>query len=99
ALAVYDLGGGTLDVAVVAVDTGPGGGPRYTVAAESGLNDLGGVDFDQVVLDHLGRSVSNVDPARWQAVVRPRTAADRRAALALREDGRAAKESLSRLAQ
>lgn len=99
ALAVYDLGGGTLDVAVVAVQAGPGGQPQYVVAAESGLNDLGGVDFDQVVLDHLGRSVSSSDPARWQAVVRPRTAGDRRAALTLREDGRAAKETLSRLAQ
>lgn len=93
-LAVYDLGGGTFDCAVVG--TGPSG---YTVLAEGGLADVGGVDFDQAVVDHLGRTVSAVEPARWQAIARPRTAADRRAARTLREDVRAAKETLSRYAQ
>ena len=51
------------------------------------------------MVDHLGRTVSADDPARWQALSRPRTAADRRAARALREDVRAAKETLSRYAQ
>ena len=93
-LAVYDLGGGTFDCAVVGA-TAKG----YTVLAESGLADVGGVDFDQAIVDHLGRTVSTEDPARWQAISRPRTAADRRAARSLREDVRAAKETLSRYAQ
>ena len=93
-LAVYDLGGGTFDCAVVGA-TGQG----FTVLAESGLPDVGGVDFDQAIIDHLGRTLSAQDPARWQALSRPRTAADRRAARSLREDVRAAKETLSRYAQ
>ena len=63
------------------------------------MADVGGVDFDQAIVDHLGRTVSAEDPARWQALSRPRTAADRRAARSLREDVRAAKETLSRYAQ
>ena len=93
-LAVYDLGGGTFDCAVVGASA-----TGFTVLAESGLPDVGGVDFDQAIVDHLGRTVSAEDPARWQALARPRTAADRRAARSLREDVRAAKETLSRYAQ
>ncbi|MTD16558.1 Hsp70 family protein [Nakamurella sp. YIM 132087] len=93
-LAVYDLGGGTFDVAVVtSTPTG------FSVLAEAGLPDVGGIDFDQAVVDHLGSRLSAADPARWQAIMRPRTAADRRAARTLREDVRAAKETLSRYAQ
>jgi hypothetical protein len=93
-LAVYDLGGGTFDCAVVG--STPNG---FVVLAEAGLATVGGVDFDQAVIDHVGRTVSGQDPARWQALVRPRNAADRRAARTLREDVRAAKETLSRYAQ
>lgn len=94
ALAVYDLGGGTFDCAVVgATPTG------YTVLAEAGLADVGGVDFDQTVLDHLGRTTAASDAGRWQSLTRPRSAGDRRAARALREDVRAAKETLSRYSQ
>ena len=85
-LAVYDLGAGTFDVAVV-------GGA--TVLAEGGLPDLGGLDVDQALLDHIGRQVSVRDPGGWQRLLRPESTADRRAARALREDVRAAKESLS----
>ena len=94
ALAVYDLGGGTFDCAVVGA-TAAG----YTVLAEAGLPDVGGVDFDQTILDHLGRTAAAVHPGRWQSLTRPRTAGDRRAARALREDVRAAKETLSRYSQ
>jgi Hsp70 protein len=90
ALAVYDLGAGTFDVAVVgASDTG------FTVLAENGLPDLGGLDVDQAILEHLGRTVSTRDPAQWQRLLLPQSTADRRAARSLREDVRAAKESLS----
>ncbi|WP_353648083.1 Hsp70 family protein [Nakamurella sp. A5-74] len=94
ALAVYDLGGGTVDCAVVTVQDG-----IHRVAAAEGLADVGGVDFDQALLDQLGRSASAADPMRWRALLVPRTPADRRAARALHEDVRTAKESLSRYPQ
>ncbi|WP_447006385.1 Hsp70 family protein [Saccharothrix isguenensis] len=91
ALAVYDLGAGTFDVAIVgATQNG------FTVLAEDGLPDLGGLDVDQALLEHVGRQVSHRDPAAWQRLLRPESTADRRARRALQEDVRAAKESLSR---
>jgi hypothetical protein len=91
ALAVYDLGAGTFDVAIVgATQSG------FTVLAEDGLQDLGGLDVDQALLEHVGRQVSHRDPAAWQRMLRPESTADRRARRTLQEDVRAAKESLSR---
>jgi hypothetical protein len=91
ALAVYDLGAGTFDVAIVgATQNG------FVVLAEAGLPDLGGLDVDQALLEHVGRQVSLRDPGRWQSLLRPVSTADRRAQRALREDVKAGKESLSR---
>ncbi|MEU5852060.1 Hsp70 family protein [Saccharopolyspora shandongensis] len=91
ALAVYDLGAGTFDCAIVgATQNG------FAVLAEDGLADLGGLDVDQALLEHVGRQVSNKDPQRWQRLLRPESTGDRRAQRALREDVRAAKEALSR---
>jgi actin-like ATPase involved in cell morphogenesis len=91
ALAVYDLGAGTFDVAIVAATQN-----GYAVLAEAGLPDLGGLDVDQALLEHVGRQVSIRDPARWQSILRPQTTGDRRAQRALREDVKAGKEALSR---
>jgi len=91
ALAVYDLGAGTFDVAVVgATQNG------FTVLAEDGLPDLGGLDVDQALMVHVGRAVSHLDPQRWQRLLRPESTADRRTRRALQEDVKAAKEALSR---
>jgi len=91
ALAVYDLGAGTFDVAVVgATQNG------FTVLAEDGLPDLGGLDVDQALLVHVGREVSHRDPQRWQRLLRPESTTDRRTRRTLQEDVRAAKEALSR---
>jgi actin-like ATPase involved in cell morphogenesis len=91
ALAVYDLGAGTFDVAVVgATQNG------FTVLAEDGLPDLGGLDVDQALMVHVGREVSHRDPQRWQRLLRPESTADRRTRRALQEDVKAAKEALSR---
>ncbi|MFL6125643.1 Hsp70 family protein, partial [Actinophytocola sp.] len=91
ALAVYDLGAGTFDVAIVAAtQTG------YAVLAEAGLPDLGGLDVDQALLEHVGRQVSIRDPSRWQHILRPESTGDRRARRAMAEDVKAAKEALSR---
>ncbi len=90
ALAVYDLGAGTFDVAVVAAtQTG------FVVLAEAGLPDLGGLDVDQALQEHVGRQAGLRDAARWQRLLRPDSTGDRRAQRALREDVKAAKESLS----
>jgi actin-like ATPase involved in cell morphogenesis len=91
ALAVYDLGAGTFDVAIVGATQ-----KGFVVLAEAGLADLGGLDVDQALLEHVGRQVAQRDPARWQSLLCPMTTSDRRAQRALREDVKAAKESLSR---
>jgi hypothetical protein len=91
ALAVYDLGAGTFDVAVVGATP-----PGFTVLAEDGLPDLGGLDVDQALMVHVGREVSHSDPQRWQRLLRPESTADRRTRRALQEDVKAAKEALSR---
>ncbi|WP_048876629.1 Hsp70 family protein, partial [Saccharomonospora saliphila] len=91
-LAVYDLGAGTFDVAVLGATT-----DGFTVLAEDGLPDLGGLDVDQALLVHVGREVSHSDPQRWQRLLRPESTADRRTRRTLSEDVRAAKEALSRL--
>ncbi|MCT2584056.1 Hsp70 family protein [Actinophytocola gossypii] len=91
ALAVYDLGAGTFDVAIVGATQ-----KGFVVLAEAGLPDLGGLDVDQALLEHVGRQVSHREPGRWQSLLRPVSTADRRAQRALREDVKAAKESLSR---
>ncbi|MGH3861612.1 Hsp70 family protein [Actinokineospora sp.] len=91
ALAVYDLGAGTFDVAIVAATRN-----GFAVLAENGLPDLGGMDVDQTLLEHVGRQVSHRDPGGWQRLLRPESLADRRARRALLEDVKAAKEALSR---
>jgi molecular chaperone DnaK len=91
ALAVYDLGAGTFDVAIVGATQ-----QGFAVLAEAGLPDLGGLDVDQALLEHVGREVSIHDPSRWQRMLRPESTGDRRARRALAEDVKAAKESLSR---
>ena len=49
---VFDLGGGTFDVSVLALDGGV-----FEVLATNGDTHLGGEDFDQRVMDHFIRLV------------------------------------------
>jgi molecular chaperone DnaK len=52
-VAVYDLGGGTFDTAIVQRS-----GDRFSVVGDpGGLADFGGIDIDDLVLDHVDRSV------------------------------------------
>jgi actin-like ATPase involved in cell morphogenesis len=88
ALAVYDLGAGTFDVGIVGVNQ-----QGFVVLAEAGLPDLGGLDVDQALLDHIGRQVG--DQAAWHRLSHPIETADRRAARTVREDVTSAKEALS----
>jgi hypothetical protein len=91
-LAIYDLGGGTFDATVVRRT--PNG---FDVLAEDGLPDVGGLDFDQAVVAHLGRTVA-ADSPQWTSLLAPADAAGRRARRTLYDDVRAAKEMLSRTA-
>ncbi|MFY1634541.1 Hsp70 family protein [Solwaraspora sp. WMMB335] len=96
ALAVFDFGGGTLDIAVVRNDgTDPTGRARFTVIGSGGLAELGGLDLDAALVDHLG---TVVDPQVWQRLTRPATAAQWRDRRRFWDDVRGAKEMLSRSA-
>ncbi|MBW0119445.1 Hsp70 family protein, partial [Pseudonocardia abyssalis] len=86
-VAVYDLGGGTFDAAVVRKD--PRGGFALLGTPE-GIERLGGVDFDEAVFAHVRDALGpawaeldGTDPAVLEAVAR------------LRRECTAAKEALS----
>jgi molecular chaperone HscA len=92
ALAVFDFGGGTLDVAVVRREQA-----GLRVVATGGLDDLGGLDIDAALVAHLGRLVQARDPALWQRLSHPAGPGDLRDRLALWSEVRTAKEMLSRV--
>ena len=50
AIAVYDLGGGTFDVALLRKQEDDG---FHLIGAPSGIEHLGGADFDQRILEHV----------------------------------------------
>lgn len=91
ALAVYDLGGGTFDVAIVQKR-----GDSFEVVAEAGLPDLGGLDFDHAILENIGKDHSETDPEAWEQLNRPTDTTSRRAQRALAVDIKEGKEALSR---
>ncbi|WP_344619281.1 Hsp70 family protein [Dactylosporangium salmoneum] len=90
-LAIYDLGGGTFDATVVR-RTQSG----FEVLAEEGLPDVGGLDFDHAIIEHLGKTYSESHPEKWASLAKPTDASDRRLRRMLYEDVRGAKEMLSR---
>ncbi|MBW0105819.1 Hsp70 family protein, partial [Pseudonocardia sp. KRD291] len=79
-IAVYDLGGGTFDAAVVRKDTEREVGGGFTLLGRpEGVEYLGGVDFDEAVFDHVRAAVpaafadlDESDPDVWAAVARVR---------------------------
>jgi hypothetical protein len=90
-LAIYDLGGGTFDATVVRrTRTG------FEVLAEEGLADVGGLDFDHAIVEHLGKTYQASHPQLWAQLANPTDAGDRRHRRLLYEDVRGAKEMLSR---
>jgi len=87
-VAVYDLGGGTFDAAVVRV--GDGDSDVEVVGTPEGVERLGGIDFDQAVMAHVDNvldgqvfGADRSDPDTRQALMR------------LRAECQAAKEHLS----
>jgi molecular chaperone DnaK len=58
-VAVYDLGGGTLDISILELGEGV-----YEVKATNGDTHLGGDDFDQILIDYLAeefKKENNID--------------------------------------
>ncbi|WP_432834076.1 Hsp70 family protein [Dactylosporangium sp. CA-092794] len=91
AIAVFDFGGGTLDIAVVRNDGG-----RFSVVGSGGIEDLGGLDVDAAVIEHLGAVIAATSPAAWAALQQPQTTTQRRDRRLFWDDVRGAKEMLSR---
>jgi molecular chaperone DnaK len=54
-VAVYDLGGGTFDVALVRAGDGPAS--AQIIGRPDGIERLGGIDFDHAVFQHVVRSI------------------------------------------
>jgi len=86
AVAIYDLGGGTFDAAVLRKTAGG----WETLGTPEGIERLGGIDFDAAVFEHVQRSIGDAlsqldedDETAMSAVVR------------LREECVQAKEALS----
>ncbi|HEU5472146.1 MAG TPA: type VII secretion-associated protein [Actinophytocola sp.] len=97
ALAVLDVGGGTVDVSVVRRAPAVGGRPpAYQVLATRGDPSFGGADVDQLLLEHVGALVSNIDPDAWRSLIEGRQLPDRRRRRVIHQDVRGAKETLSR---
>ncbi|MER5703567.1 Hsp70 family protein [Micromonospora sp. NPDC002296] len=96
-IAVFDLGGGTLDVAVLRNEgADPWGDSGFAVTATGGVPDLGGLDLDAALTSRLGELVSATDPARWARLTQPADAGQWRDLHRLREGVREAREMLSR---
>ena len=53
---VYDLGGGTFDVSILRVTNG-----QYSVKMYEGNNNLGGADFDRLILDWITKRYREVN--------------------------------------
>lgn len=88
-IVVYDLGAGTFDASVVR-RTGEG----FTTVALDGRGDLGGLDIDAALIEHLGVTYGSREG--WARLVEPSTTAERRAFREFQEEVRGAKERLSR---
>jgi molecular chaperone DnaK len=103
ALAVLDLGGGTVDVSVVRRQQAGGAEPDrghqvagFRVLATHGDPNFGGADIDQLLLEHVGSMLSEANREDWRALMEGREMSDRRRRRVFRQDVRGAKETLSR---
>jgi len=91
AVVVHDFGAGTFDASVV-VRRSTG----FEVLAVDGRGDLGGLDVDAALVEHLAATYAPAHPEAWERLRSPETVEDRRAKRQLWDDVRVAKERLSR---
>ena len=91
-IGIFDFGGGTLDVAVVTHNQDG----SFSVQADGGLDDLGGLDVDAAIVQHLGATIGANAPQVWQQLTQPHNGTDRRNRRLFWDDVRGAKEMLSR---
>jgi len=91
AVVVHDFGAGTFDASVV-VRRADG----FEVLAVDGRADLGGLDVDAALVEHLAATYAPAHPEDWERLRAPTTVEDRRAKRQLWDDVRVAKERLSR---
>jgi type VII secretion-associated protein (TIGR03931 family) len=96
ALAVLDLGGGTVDASVVRRSGGEHAVAGFDVLATKGDPHFGGADIDQILLQHLGKLVPEEQREQWAQLMSGRELGDRRRRRVVRADVRSAKETLSR---
>jgi len=90
-VAVFDLGGGTLDTAVLKAD----GGTFTPAGPPGGDPELGGEDFDELLLGQVEKLALERDPALWEDSFAGAGLKARRERWRLRADVRVAKEALS----
>ena len=90
-MVVHDFGAGTFDASVVA-RTAEG----FEVLAVDGRDDIGGLDVDAAIVEHVGRMLGEDGAATWKRLSEPATLEERRAQRQLWDDVRNAKERLSR---
>jgi len=90
-LVVYDFGGGTFDVSVLVRE-----GDDWRVLDSDGLTDVGGVDLDAALVEHVGRGLPAEAREPWHRLLHSPGTEERRQRLTLWDDVRAAKEQLSR---
>ncbi|MFG3338175.1 Hsp70 family protein [Glycomyces sp. NPDC048151] len=88
-IVVYDLGAGTFDASVVRR-----GEHGFETVALDGRGDLGGLDIDAALIEHLGSVYGDRDG--WKRLVKPSTVEERRYFREFQEEVRGAKERLSR---
>ncbi|GGM88340.1 hypothetical protein GCM10007977_107960 [Dactylosporangium sucinum] len=88
-LLVYDFGGGTFDASIVTRS-----GEGFDVRAVDGIDDLGGLDLDALIVDYAKQQLPDADV--WARLEGPQTTEDRRHRRMLWDDARIAKEMLSR---
>ncbi|MBT0768152.1 Hsp70 family protein [Kineosporia sp. J2-2] len=86
-LAVYDLGGGTFDTAVIRADEHR----MELVGVPEGVEWVGGIDFDKALLEHVDRATDGAVSA-----LSPEDALQGRALRQLRDECIWAKEAVSR---
>ncbi|MFG2057164.1 Hsp70 family protein [Micromonospora sp. NPDC048930] len=96
-VAVFDFGGGTLDVAVLRNEgADPWGDSGFHLVASGGVADLGGLDLDAALLRRVGELVAPAHPRQWARLTGPESTPEWRDRQQLWENVRGAKEMLSR---